>query len=140
MVPHPPTDFIVEYITNPPVYVEYGPNGEPYFNHYPQLTAYSKSSPTNHGHGGTGSGGGHGGGGGGGSAGDGSSSCGSLLVPSGEERLMTILVMTALSCLSFFRFFQVYLPWITFFLLLLLIGRKPKEKSFVLIQQRHGGL
>lgn len=121
--PHPPTDFVFEYVTNPPSYVEYGANGETYFN-YPQLTAYSKSSPSNHG--------GHQGSGGAG-AGDGSSSCSSLLLSSGEQRLMTILVMTALSCLSFFRFFQIYLPWITFFLLLLLIGRKPKEKSFHLI-------
>ncbi|XP_058825506.1 lachesin-like [Topomyia yanbarensis] len=123
--PHgPPSDFIIEYITNSPAYVEYGANGETYIN-YPQLTAYSKSSPSNHGPGGAGGdGGGH-------HHHDGdASSSRSLLVPSREQRLMTILALTALSCLSFFRFFQIYLPWITFFLLLLLIGRKPKEKCF----------
>lgn len=97
-----------------------------YYN-YPQLTAYSKSSPSNQYPGGGGSagtsGGDHDGSGGG-------SGARSLLVScSGEDRLVTILVMAALSCLSFFRLFQVYLPWITVLVLLLLIGRRPKEKE-----------
>ncbi|EGK97609.1 AGAP013208-PA, partial [Anopheles gambiae str. PEST] len=142
--PYPPTGLIIEYITYSPAFVEYGANGETYIN-YPQLTAYSKSSSSSSSSASSSSSS---------SANShGSSAASSAASPPStvallggrwtagtlggtlrplalglEDRFMSILIVTALSCVSFFRYFQIYLPWITLFLLLLLIGRKPKEK------------